>query len=84
MSDKTAPDATRPEGTPPDAAAIRYRRDQRGAGKFNIVFGIIFLAWSAFDMMASFYGEFWYTDLFFIALGLTFLVYGYFQLKNNP
>lgn len=68
----------------PDAAAIRHRKEQRGAGKFNIVFGLIFLAWSAVDMMSGFYGEFWYTDLFFLALGLAFLVYGISQLRNNP
>lgn len=68
----------------PDAAAIRHRKAQRGAGKFNIVFGLIFLCWSAFDMMSGIYGEFWYGELFFVAIGLAFLVYGITQLRNNP
>jgi hypothetical protein len=74
----------RPNPAEPDAAAIRYRKDQRGAGKFNITFGLIFIAWSAFDMLSGFWGEFWYTDIFFVAIGLAFIVYGTSQLRNNP
>ena len=58
------------------------RKETRGAGKFNVAIGLIFLAWTACDLMAGFNGWSSYADISFGLLAIAFIVYGTSQIKS--
>lgn len=64
-------------GTLPDS----LKNEKRSAGKFNVAIGLIFLAWTACDLMAGFDGWSSYADISFGLLAIAFLVYGTSQIK---
>ena len=52
------------------------------AAKFNIIFGIIFLVWTTFDVATGFFEDFWYANLFFTVLGFVFIWLGVSGLRS--
>ena len=67
-------------GTGASEIPPQYRRDQRKGGWFNVVFGILFLGWTACDLI---FGEFWYPDVFFALMGVAFVVFGVMQVRDS-
>ena len=65
----------------PSALATPFQEESRSAGKFNLAIGLIFLAWTACDLMAGFDGWSSYTDISFGLLAIVFIVYGASQIK---
>lgn len=65
----------------PDTLPASLNHEKRGAGKFNVAIGLIFLAWTACDLMAGFDGWSSYADISFGLLAIAFLVYGTSQIK---
>jgi len=45
-----------------------------------VVFGILFLGWTACDLI---FGEFWYPDVFFALMGVAFVVFGVMQVRDS-
>lgn len=66
-----------------DTFKAEYRADKRRNGWFSIIFGILFIAWTIFDIATYFWEEYWYANVFFFALGVVFVVYGVTDLKNS-
>ena len=67
----------------PDDFKSEYRSDKKRNGWFNICFGLLFLVWSGFDIVTNFWEEYWYANVFFILLGLIFIVYGIMNLNDH-
>lgn len=60
-----------------------YRADKKRNGWFSVVFGIIFIAWTGFDIATNFWEDFWYANVFFLLLGLIFIAYGITDIKKS-
>ena len=65
----------------PDTLPTSLKNEKRGAGKFNVAIGLIFLAWTACDLMAGFDGWSSYADISFGLLAIAFIVYGTSQIR---
>ncbi len=65
----------------PAALASPLQKENRNAGKFHLVLGLIFLAWTACDLMSGFEGWASYADISFGLLAIAFIVYGTSQIK---
>ncbi len=64
-----------------DNQQASLKNEKRRAGKFNVAIGLIFLAWTACDLMAGFHGWSSYADISFGLLAVAFLIYGTSQIR---
>ena len=71
-------DSKRTEGD--SSASSEYKKDKGREGIFNIVIGILFLIWTAFDLMSGLYDS-WYSQVPFALIGCAFLIYGVIQFR---
>lgn len=62
------------------SVSSEYRKDRGREGKFNIVIGILFLIWTAFDVFSGLYDS-WYSHVPFALVGFAFLIYGVIQYR---
>jgi len=59
-----------------------YKSDKKRSGWGSIIFGLIFIIWTGFDIASNFWEDFWYANVFFILLGLTFIVFGVLDVRK--
>lgn len=64
------------------SVSSEYNKDRCREGKFNIVIGILFLIWTAFDVMSGTFKS-WYSQVPFAMIGCAFLIYGIIQLRTQ-
>ena len=57
-------------------------KKDRQSAFFNFGFGLLFIVWSIFDIATGFFEEFWYANIFFILLGLLFIIWGYLGFRS--
>ena len=62
------------------SVSSEYRKDRGREGKFNIVIGILFLIWTAFDVFSGLYDS-WHSHVPFALVGCAFLIYGVIQYR---
>lgn len=64
-----------------DVNSYTLKKDEDGAN-FNLVFGSLFLFWTAFDIVTEVYEELWYWNIFFALLGFIFIWFGVKGLRD--